>query len=131
MKKTLTILILSLCVMGASAQALANRLIVESKNGEKFYLKVGGFRRNKEAKSRVEVTGIYATKTQITVVFEDSTLAPVTNYVVDLVPDLTKESGRVMNYFESRYQVVAGKRKSKVKKLSIVRKEVEPTYNPQ
>lgn len=127
MKKILTLFILFLCVAGASGQALSNRLIVESKKGEKFYLRVDGFRRNKEAKSKVEVRGIYATATRITIEFEDSTYAPVKNLVVDLVPDMSKEVGRTMNYFEARYQVTAGKKKSKVKKMSIVRKETEPT----
>ena len=127
MKKILTLIIMSLCVAGAAGQALSNRLIVESKNGEKFYLKVDGFKRNKEAKSKVEVKGLYVTSARITIEFEDSVYAPVKNYVVELVPDLSKEVGRTMNYFEARYQVTAGKRKSKVKKMSVVRKETEPT----
>lgn len=130
MKKILLFLLLSFCAVTVSAQALANTLIVESKGGEKFYLKVDGFRRNKVAKNRVEVKGLYATRTRITVVFEDSVNVPIRNYEVILVPAKGKDEVRPMNNFVARYQVVAGKKKSKVKKLSIRPDKSVPVYNP-
>ncbi|MBQ0082101.1 MAG: hypothetical protein KBT41_02300 [bacterium] len=130
MRKIAILLFLIVCATAASAQATANTLIVESKGGEKFYLKVDGFRRNKVAKNRVEVKGLYATKTRITVIFEDTLNAAVRNYEVVLVTEKGKKEVRPMNNFVARYQIVAGKKKSKVKRLSIRQVNSVPVYKP-
>lgn len=130
MRKGIIIALMLFGAVAASAQALANVLIIESKGGEKFYLSVDGFKRNKEAASRVEVKGIYATTSRITVVFEDTLKASVRNYQVLLVPERGKNEVRPMNNYVARYQLVAGKKRTKVKRISINRDKNVPDYNP-
>ncbi|MBQ0007690.1 MAG: hypothetical protein KBT40_03095 [bacterium] len=130
MKKILLLFFALLCVSAVSAQTVSNTLIVESKNGEKFYLKVDGFRRNSVPSGRVEVKGIYASKARISVIFEDSLYVPIRNYEVILVPEKKRNEVRPMSGFVSTYLIVAGKNKSKAKKVRSVSVNAIPVYKP-
>lgn len=130
MKRTFLALVLLAGLFSLNAQSLANSLIIESKDGQPFYLRVDGFLKNKTAKTRVEVKDLYAKVANITIVFQDTTYAPVKNYQVEIMRENTKKYHSVMNSYTARYQVIAGKKKSKVKSVSIRAKNAVPIYNP-
>lgn len=131
MKKALLALVLLAGALSLSAQSLSNTLVVESKDGQPFFLRVDGFLKNREAKTRVEVKGLYLKVVNISIVFQDSTFAPIKNAQVPVMRENTRKARYAMNSYTARYQVTAGKRKSKVKQISIYGREAVPIYNPE
>lgn len=120
MKKViLSLVLIMLTVMPAMSQGVSNRLIVESKEGIPFILRVDGFARNKKPQQKVVVDKIYSSVVRISVEFADSAYAAIHNYEVVLTRKSAKDADSMMKGYEAYYKVKPGKRNSKISRLSI------------
>lgn len=123
MKNLILFLAFAVSVVNVTAQSMSHTIVVESKNGEPFILKVDGFARNRKPASKVAVDGVYASQVTISVVFADTMLAPLKNIPILVERKASKKESNVLKSYTARYQVCAGKKKSKIKKISIVPKQ--------
>lgn len=131
MKRLILGIVFVLGAMNIMAQSSASSLIVESANGETFILKVDGFARNKRPAKKVKVDDIYAKGVTISIVFSDSTLAPVKNLPVAVAREMGKDESSLTRGFNAYYKVTAKAKKSTVKKVSITPKETpKEAYTP-
>ncbi len=131
MKRLVLGIVFILGAMNIMAQSSASSLIVESTNGETFILKVDGFVKNKKPAKKVRVNDIYAKGVNISIIFADSTLAPVKNMPVAVVREMGKDESTVTRGFNAYYKVTAKAKKSTLKKVSITPKESpKEAYTP-
>lgn len=105
--------------LSSAAQGVSNRLVVEAPEGMPFILRVDGFARNKKPQEKVTVTKIYSTTVRVTVEFADSTYAPVQSYQVSLTRRSAKDADSMMKGYEAYLKVKPGKKKSKLKLVSV------------
>ena len=124
MKKILAFCIVVIMCGNMAAQGVSNRLIVESKEGVPFILRVDGFARNKKPQEKVVVDRIYSDVVRITIEFADSAYARVHNYEVVLTRASANDPDSMMKGYEAYYKVKPGKRTSKVSRVSI--KQITP-----
>jgi len=102
-----------------TAQGVSNKLVVESKNGEPFVLRVDGFAKNKKPQTKVVADKLYSNVVRISIEFADSAYAAVHNYEVVLTRKSAKDADSMMKGYVAYYTVKAGKRSSKMSKVSI------------
>lgn len=120
MKKILVFLIVAIsCVGAVTAQGVSNKLVVESKNGVPFVLRVDGFARNKNPQNKVVVDKLYSSVVRVSVEFADSAYASVHNYVVVLTRKTAKDADSMMKGYEAHYVVKAGKKNSRLNRTYI------------
>jgi len=112
-------MIVALTAMSAMSQGISNRLVVESKEGAPFILRVDGFARNKKPQEKVVVDKLYSNRVRITIEFADSTYATVHNYEVVLTRSSAKDADSMMKGYEAYYKVKPGKKTSKISRQSI------------
>lgn len=123
MKKFILLFVLAVSAVSAMAQSMSHTIVVESKNGEPFILKVDGFVRNKKPADKVSVNGVYASQVTISVVFADTMLAPLKNVPILVGRKASGKESDVLKSYTARYQVCASKKKSKIRKISITPKQ--------
>ena len=102
-----------------TAQGVSNRLVVESKNGEPFVLRVDGFAKNKKPQTKVVADKLYSNVVRISIEFADSAYAAVHNYEVVLTRKSANDADSMMKGYVAHYIVKAGKRKSKMSRTYI------------
>lgn len=115
----MSLLVMALAVGSAVSQGVSNRLVVESKEGVPFILRVDGFARNKKPQEKVVVNKLYSNVVKISVEFADSAYASIHNYEVVLTRKSAKDADSMMKGYEACYVVKAGKKKSKLTRQSI------------
>jgi len=120
MKRTiLSLVLIMLATTYVMPQGVSNRLIVESKEGYPFVLRVDGFAKNKKPQEKVVVDKLYSNVVRITVEFADSAYASIHNYEVVLTSKSAKDADSMMKGYEAYYKVKPGKKNSKITRQSI------------
>lgn len=105
--------------LSLSAQFHANTLVVESADTTKFYLAVDGYIANKVPATKVKVPYIYASEVSLKIVFADSIYSPISVENMIIVRESRKKQHIIPSPYLAKYQVVAKKKRSKIKLISL------------